>query len=180
MKLGCVSRIERPQAALDHGQLDHGEKVQRQLLVSRGDSAAALQPADAALHDVAAAVLAAADPQRLLIGAMRDHRLNAAAPEPASNAIDVVRAVASQSLWSSAPANPHRVHQSLEALGFVLLARSDQRAQRHAACISHQMKLRAKASAGSSQGVIFGLFAPFLRAPAAERSARMCEPSTLN
>jgi hypothetical protein len=119
---------------------------------------------------------------RGLVAAGGDDRLDPAAAEPGPDPRVAVPLVAGDRVraFASAPAaHLDGVHQRLEAQRLVALPRGGQRAQGHAAAVGHKMKLRAKASAGSSQGVVVRLAGPvFFEAPAAERWARMLDPST--
>jgi len=45
-----------PEVSLDHGELEHGQEVQGGLLVTGGDTAGMLEPADTPLDDVPLAI----------------------------------------------------------------------------------------------------------------------------
>ncbi len=165
---------------MNHCQFDHGEEVERQLLISSRDSAAALEPADASFHHVSSSILPFVQFRARLVASTGNDRFDPSLGQPLPDARIAVPLVARHRVGAAPTTNVDGVHQPFEARRFVALSRSRQHAQRHAAAIGHQMKLRAKASAGSSQGVVarFG-FPPFFPAPAADRSARMLDPSTL-
>ena len=85
------------------------------------------------------------------------------------------------SIGTPAAADVHGVHEPFEVLRLVCLSGCHERPERDATAVGYKMKLRAKASAGSSQGVVDWLVLSFFfEAPAAERCARMLEPSTSN
>lgn len=60
--------MKEPEAALNHGEFDHGEDVDGKLLVLSGEASALLEPADHAFDDVAVAIPAAVE---LRIGGTR-------------------------------------------------------------------------------------------------------------
>ncbi len=165
---------------MDHSELDHGEEVRGQLLVTGGDAPAALEPADAPFDHVPASVLPAVELGRPFAASAGDHSFDGASGKPETNTRRAVRSITGDRVGTTPASDSHGVHQSFELLGLMCLSGGDQGAQRHASSIGHKMKLRSKASAGSSQGVVGGFcFAPFLPPPAADRSARMFDPSTL-
>lgn len=166
---------------MNHREFQHPEEVGRQLLVAGRNPPAALQPADAPFNHVPPSVLPLVQPHTRLVASTRNHRLNPSPRQPLPDPWVAVSLVTRHRIRSTPTTNAHRVHQRFKARRLVALSRRHQRAQRHAVAIGHQMKLRAKASAGSSQGVVTRFcFAPFLPAPAADLSARMFEPSTSN
>ena len=153
----------------------------RQLLVSRTDPPTALEPANASLDHVPPPVFAFVESHPRLIASRRDNRFDRTPTQPRADPWITVSLVTGNRIGSATTTNAHRIHQRLEARRLVRLSRRDQHPQRDAATIGHKMKLRTKASAGSSQGVVGRFcFAPFFPAPAADRSARMFEPSTSN
>lgn len=105
----------------------------------------------------------------MLVGAIRDDRFDAASREPSSDTWEAVALVARHGVRSTSPSDVDGVHQRLEVLRLVRLARGNECAKRDALTVGQKMKLRAKASAGSSQGVV-GWFSsiPFFEAPAAD------------
>ena len=164
---------------MNHGQFHHAQEVDRQLLISSGNPAAALQPADTSFNHIPPSILPLVQRHRRLVASTGNHRLNASPGQPPPDARITVPPVARHRVGATPTTKVHGVHQRFEVFRLMALSRRHQRAQRHAVAIGHQMKLRAKASAGSSQGVVPRLgFAPFFPAPAADRSARMFEPST--
>ena len=86
----------------------------------------------------------------------------AACAEPVANPWITVALVAGNRIRTLAACDLDGVHQRLEVLGFMRLPGGDQCPKRHALGIRHKMKLRAKASPGSSQGEVIGLIDAFL------------------
>lgn len=150
-----------------------------ELLIPGRDTSAPLEPADAALDHIAASVLPLVQSFAGLVRSCRDHSLDASSTQPAPDSRIAVRTVAGDGIGSSTPRDSDRVHQRFEGLRFVRLSGRDERTERNAATVRHKMKLRAKASARSPQGVVCGLIWPLsFEAPAADRCARTLDPST--
>src|SRR5215207_6707626 len=91
--------MQEAEAALEHGQLDHGEEVDGELFEARGESAVLLEPAHHALDDIAPAVRAAVELRmRTLIRPRRDHGPNAALAQVAAHRGEAVALVPGQSV----------------------------------------------------------------------------------
>ena len=148
---------------------DHGQVALGQLLISSRHAAAPLQPTDASFHHIPSSIRHPIQLKFTLIGSRRDHRLDAALGQPSSNTTVAVAFIAGDRFGTTPTTDLNGVHQCRERLGFVRLACGEKRAQRNTTPIGQKMKLRTKASARSSQGVVVGFsLAPFFTAPAAD------------
>lgn len=141
-----------------------------ELLVTGGDSSAFLEPADASFDDVAATVFPTVHPLARLISLRGDDGFDASAGEPPPDSRDAVRSISGNCVRASSPSDSNRIHEEFEVLRLVSLPCGDQSTKWHATPVGHKMKLRAKASAGSPQGVVDWLILSFFfDAPAAAR-----------
>jgi len=118
------------EVSLDHGELKHGQEVDGSFFVACGDSSGLLEPADAALHDVAARICFGVEgrgaPSLATEGFVffRNDRLDASLPQPMANARNVVAFVACQasrtSSWTTDRLNnANRINSLLEGRRFV-------------------------------------------------------------
>ena len=99
---------------MNHGEFDHGQEGRGELLMPGGDAAAALQPADAPLDDVAASVLAAIQRVTPLVASSRDHRFDATSGAPGADAAGAISLVARDRIGPTPPRDVDRVHHALE------------------------------------------------------------------
>ena len=156
--LGSVSQFlfEEPER---HGDLDHGQEVDRQLLESGGQPPSLLEPADQPLDHVPPLISRFVKTHTPLVLESGDDRPQPTRPQPAADALVVVRLVASHPAWTP-PGRPaplrdgHRIHHRLEDRRFVPLAGGQHHPQRLPASIAHDMDLATEASLGAAQGMV--------------------------
>lgn len=175
---------------MDDREVDHGDVVPRQLLEARRHSPALLKPAHAALDHVPASVLLlveASVPANApdLIAALRNHRLDLAAVQPATNppvAVTLVRCKGVRTTTrppGSRVRDPHRVEAVLEALRLVRLPGCHDGGEWQASPVGYEVDLRPPAAPRSAECLVRRLlFAPLLPPPLAHRAARIDVPST--
>lgn len=141
-----------------------------------------LEPSDASLDMIPASVRLAIEWLRRLVRAGRNDSLDAPPTQPCPNPRIAVALVSRHPVRSSATGDRHGVHEPFEEDRFMTLAGRDHRSKRDACTIRYKMKLRAKASAGSSQGEVVRLLSTLFfedsAPPAADTWARMEDPST--
>lgn len=114
-----------------------------------------------------------------LVRPLWDHRPNAVPSQPVADTRVAVPLVTGDVTGTRTPANPNRVHESLELSRLVPLSGRDGGGQGQASAVSNQMQFAAESASRAAQSVVWGLsVAPFLPAPAAARLARIEEPST--
>ena len=111
---------------MDDGELGHGQEVDRQLLESRADPAAFLEPSDAALDHVSLLIGLLVEPLDAgLIGFRGDHRPDTPPPQPPQNPPALVALVRCQTPWTRPSADTDGAHHRFKPRGFVALAGRD-------------------------------------------------------
>src|SRR5262249_55504645 len=156
------------------------------LFKSRPNSARFFEPPDAAFDHVSAAVdLAVESGAALLVGAGRNHILDAMVGEPFSDSRAAESFVARHGAWarprtSSALRHTDGFHHRFEHRRLVRLSRRHIDREGSALCIYDYMDLGSPTPARPPERVmrrLAFLASVFLGAPAAARAARMEEPS---
>lgn len=145
---------------MDDRDLEDGEVAEGQLLVPSRDPAAFLEPRDAALNGVPETVGgrikdAASSAPALLIGSLRDHRLDLSTVKPVPDVAVAVAFVPSQAAGTATSAararrNADRLHERLETSGLVTLPGADLDREWETMTIRHEMDLGPKTPSRAS------------------------------
>ncbi len=140
-----------PEVPLDHGELQHGQEVDRGLFVASGDPTGVLEPANAAFNHIASAVGLSLEFGRpptsgIVDSARGDHRLDVVLPKPSPDCGIVVGLVSCHLEWPrSWPTerlrDPDGAYRGLKTFDFVRLAGGDMDTQRSASAVSNHVDL---------------------------------------